>query len=138
MKIVIDSNRVIAALLKDSTTRSILYDKKFDFVAPSYIFSEIKKYKEDIAKRIGMSDNDFGTLLKLVFDNITIIPEAKYSKIIKELNKEISDFKDLSYLAVAVLTEAKGIWTHDLHFKEQSKIKIFTNIDLLRFINKED
>jgi len=33
MKIVIDSNRVIAALIKESTTREILFDKNFEFIA---------------------------------------------------------------------------------------------------------
>ena len=47
MKIVIDSNRVIASLIKEGTTREILFDKKFEFFAPEFIKSEIDKYKED-------------------------------------------------------------------------------------------
>jgi len=33
MKVVIDSNRVLAAMIKDSTTRGILLDIFFEFVA---------------------------------------------------------------------------------------------------------
>ena len=34
MKIVIDTNRIIAAFVKDGTTRKILLNKAFEFVTP--------------------------------------------------------------------------------------------------------
>ncbi len=34
MKITVDTNRIIAALVKDSTTRAILFDDNFKFVTP--------------------------------------------------------------------------------------------------------
>ena len=36
MKIVIDTNRIIAALIKDGVSRKILFDKRFEFVTPDY------------------------------------------------------------------------------------------------------
>ena len=42
MNIVVDSNRVIASLLKDSTTREILYNRSFYFIAPEFVKEEIK------------------------------------------------------------------------------------------------
>ena len=41
MKIVIDSNRVFASLLKDGTARKILYTDYFEFIAPEFIKEEI-------------------------------------------------------------------------------------------------
>jgi|SRR3989344_1774026 len=138
MKIVIDSNRVIAALLKDSTTRTILFNKKFEFIAPSYIFSEISKYRNYIIKKVGINNEDFEILLKLIFENIKIIPEAEYAKFAEELSKEIMDVKDIPYLALATFTNAEGIWTHDLHFKQQDKVKVFSNMDLFKSIKEKD
>ena len=48
MIIVIDANRVIAALIKDSTTRKILFNEHFEFVAPDYLMSELLEHKEEI------------------------------------------------------------------------------------------
>ena len=48
MKIIIDCNRVIGALIKESTTREILFDRNFEFFAPEYIKSEIEKYRKEI------------------------------------------------------------------------------------------
>ena len=138
MDLVIDSNILFAALLKDSTTRTILFNKKFEFIAPSYIFSEISKYRNYIIKKVGINNEDFEILLKLIFENIKIIPEAEYAKFAEELSKEIMDVKDIPYLALATFTNAEGIWTHDLHFKQQDKVKVFSNMDLFKSIKEKD
>ena len=35
-----------------------------------------------------------------------------------------------------LVVQAEGLWSHDSHFLEQEKIKVFTNIDLLNFSGK--
>ena len=134
MKIVVDSNRIIASLIKKGTTRSLLLNKKFDFVAPSYIFTEINKYKKHIISKTRINEEEFEFLLSVIFENIKIIPYSDYGPLLDKLKKEITDIKDVPYLAVTIFTKAKGIWTHDVGFKEQNKIKVFTNIDLLKLL----
>ena len=138
MKIVIDSNRIIAAIIRDSTTRQILLNKKFEFIAPSYVFSEITKYKDYITRKVNINSEEFDTLLSLIFENINIIKASEYDNFIKKLKNEVSDSKDIPYLAVAVFTKAKGIWTHDIHLKEQNKIEIFANMDMLKLIKEKN
>ena len=133
MRIVVDSNRVIASLLKGGATRRLLFNKDFEFIAPDFIISEISKYKNYIIKKVKISSQEFGILLALFFDNIKVIPKENYKKFIKKLEIEIGDKKDIPYLAVCLATNSQGIWTHDNHFKQQDKIKIFSNMDLLRF-----
>lgn len=132
MKIVVDSNRVIASLLKDSTTRKILFDRTFEFVAPEFIKVEMLKYKKDLMSKAGITEEEFGSLLSLLFERITLIPEEEYNKYFKELSAYISDPKDIPYFACSLATMSNGIWSHDPHFQKQNKVKIFTNIDLLR------
>ncbi len=50
MMVVVDSNRIIAALLKDSTTRSLLFNETFDFISPEFVKEEIKKHKKILKK----------------------------------------------------------------------------------------
>ena len=138
MKIVVDSNRVIAALIKESTTRKILFDENFEFIAPDFIKTEINKYKVDIIKKAEINKEEFDILLSLIFDNIKIISEKEYGEFIQEIKLEASDPKDIPYLAVSLSHKSEGIWSHDPHFKEQDKVKVFTNIDMLRFSEKLD
>lgn len=138
MKIVVDSNRAIAALIKDSTTREILYNKEFEFFAPEYIKSDIGRYKNEIIQKAEITNDEFEVLLPLIFEHIIIISKNEYQEFIGELQNEISDPDDVAYLAVCLFIHAEGIWTHDPHFNEQKKVRVFTNIDMLSFIDRSE
>ena len=45
MEVVIDTNIIISALLKDGFSRKLILNEKFKFITPSYTISEISKYK---------------------------------------------------------------------------------------------
>ena len=132
MRIAVDTNRIIAALVKDSTTRKILFDKNFEFVTPDCTITEIQEHKDELKAKANLSDDEFGILLALIFGNIKIIPKSDYETYLDECKNDISDADDILVLAVAVATKAEAIWAHDPHFKEQKRIKVFTNIDLLK------
>ena len=134
MKVVIDCNRIIAALIKESTTRNIIFNKNFNFFAPNYILIELTKHKRFIISKTKMSEEDFDILLSLIFQNIIILPGNIYNRFIKKLKYKIKDPKDIPYLAAAFAIKADGIWTHDPDFKDQKEIKIFSNIDMLNLI----
>ena len=93
MKIVIDSNRIAAALLKDSTTRGILFNNRFDFVAPEFVKEEIAGHRAEFVRKAGISSGEFDILLSLIFGSVTLIPKAEYSKFAEKLKYEISDIK---------------------------------------------
>ena len=131
MKIVIDSNRIIASLLKEGTAREILYYRNLEFIAPEFVKEEIQKHKGDLLKKVNISIENFDILLSLLFERITLIPQSEYADYLNKLKIEISDPKDIPYLACCLATKSEGIWSHDPHFIEQKKVRIFTNKDLL-------
>lgn len=136
MKIVLDSNRVLAAMIKDSTTREILFDTFFEFIAPDFILTEIRENEGKIIKTANITKGEFEILLALIFEHITIIPETEYDKFVKSIKDEITDAEDISYIAVCLASDAHGIWTHDSHFDKQDKVKVFTNISMLELSGK--
>ena len=135
MRIVIDSNRIVAALLKDSTTRSILFNNKFDFIAPAFAKEEVEKHRNEFIKRVGMIPQDFKILVSLIFESVALIHKEDYDPVMMGLKSEISDPQDVPYLACCIATHAVGIWSHDPHLKEQARVRIFTNQDMLRLIH---
>ena len=132
MKVVIDSNRIVAALIKDSTTRNILFNNNFEFVAPDSIIIEVNKYKDTIIEKSRLTEKEFDMLSSLIFEHIGIIPQNEYNGFVAQFKNEIKDPNDVPYIGACVAAKAEGIWTHDPHFKEQKKVKVFTNIDLLK------
>ena len=138
MKILIDTNRIIAALSKEGTTRDILFDNFFEFVTPDHTINEIEKHKDELKKKTKLSDEEFDVLLALLFERVTIIPRSEFEGFIYQCRNEISDPDDVPHLAACVATKAEGIWAHDPHFKEQKKVRVFTNIDMLSISGKAE
>ena len=136
MRIVVDTNRIIAALVKDSTTRTILFDKSFEFMTSDYTITEIQEHKEELKAKTNSSDAEFDILLDITFEHIKIIPKSDYEDYIDKCKDDISDPDDVPILAAAVAIKAAGIWAHDPHFKKQKKVKVFTNMDLLKIKEK--
>jgi len=134
MKIVVDSNRVIASLIKEGTTRKILFDELFEFVAPEFLIQEVYKYKNRLEEASGMNEEELNLLLAIALKQITIVARAKYISYTKELNSVLEDKRDLPYLAVCLAVQSEGIWTHDTDFLKQKKVKVFTNKDMLKFV----
>ncbi len=132
MKILVDTDRIIAALVKEGTTRRILLDEYFDFVTPDHTLEEIEEHREELQKKTKLSGQEFETVLTLLFESITIIPKEGYASLLEECKSLIDDVDDVPHLAACLATHAEGIWAHDPHFLKQKRAKVFTNIDLLR------
>ena len=54
MRLVIDTNRIIAALIRDSTSRRIILMSGIHFMTVSLSIKEIDKYKSEIMERRGL------------------------------------------------------------------------------------
>jgi len=131
MKFVIDTNILMSAIIKNSLTRKIIFDKKFEFITPSYTLSEIDKYKEELCKKSKLNLDDLNGLLDILFDYIKIINRSVYESNIEEMRNLIVDPDDIPFLACAMALNA-NIWSDDKHFKKQKKIKIFTTNDFIK------
>jgi len=70
MKLVIDTNRIIAALITNSASRKIIKNIDYQFIAPDYSLEEIRKYKDEICKKSELDEEEFAVLLDLIFNNI--------------------------------------------------------------------
>jgi predicted nucleic acid-binding protein len=133
MKLVIDTNRIMAGLLKESTSRKIILDSQFVFYAPDYIETELFKHREYLIKKAKMTESDFDTLLNTLLGQITLVPfedfEQDYSRAIQIM--ESVDENDAPFLAVGLALKLDGIWTEDRHFLRQDLIRVFHTSDLI-------
>ena len=63
MNIIIDSNPLFSALIKDSSTRRVILEYDGFFLFPSFIFEEMQKHKAELLKKSRMPEEDFDKLL---------------------------------------------------------------------------
>ena len=83
MKVVIDSNRVIAALIKDSTTRKILFNNNFEFIAPDSITMEVDKYKDVIIEKSGITEKNSAFCYLLSLSRLLLFHKMNTLKLLK-------------------------------------------------------
>ena len=136
MRLVIDTNRIMAGLIKDSTSRRILLHPSFEFFAPDYIETELFKHRPYLVKKAKISDQDFDLLMHTLLDNIALVPfedfESEYQHA-TEVMKPV-DENDAPFLAVGIALGIGHIWTEDRHFQKQDLLQVCTTRDLIGFI----
>lgn len=136
MKIVIDTNILMAGLLKDSIVRIILLSQNIKFFIPEHALYEIKKYEMELIKKSGYTQEELKTLMNHLLKNVKIVPKLELKKFIKKAENIMRyiDIKDSSFIAAALSIDADGIWSYDSHFKKQNKIKVFDIRELIEMI----
>jgi len=129
---VIDTNIIFSALLKNSAARKIILSDTFDLFVPEFSFTEIIKYEEVILKKSGMAKDNLELLLLLLQSHISVIPFKKIFDFLEEAEKEMEkiDIKDAPFIALALKLKIP-IWSNDLHFKKQRKVKSFNTAEIL-------
>ncbi len=132
MKLVIDANMAIAALIRDSKARQLILSGSFELSSPNFILQEIYKYEKDICKKAGLAKDDFELLIALVFERVTIIPRQDYEAQMHMAGKIMKqDIKDVPYVACYLALKCNAIWTSDPDFDGKKGIKIVTTAALL-------
>jgi len=134
---IVDTNRIIAGLIRDSTSREILLNPNFEFYTPDFLLSEIKTHKDLIMKKGDLSERKFNTIYELLIDRINVLPKSDIMDHIDEAKQIIGniDRDDVTFIALALAISNNGIWTEDKHFKKQNKIKIWNTKEILDLLN---
>ncbi len=129
MDLVIDSNILFAALLKDSGTSDVLF--KHRLYAPEFIFEEFRKYREYLKGKTKRTEEDFDELFDLFERNVRLIPKEEIDPFIEKAEKISPDAKDIPYLAVALKLRC-SLWSNDRDLKEKQKvIKVYSTKELM-------
>ena len=127
MILVIDSNILLAGLIKDSTVRKIIVESGWEFHYPEMSFHEVRKYKGLVLEKSGMSEEEYTELLNHFLKHITLVPEEQIKLKIEEADKLLGkvDPDDVVFLATAFSIGNSKIWSDDPHLEKQNKILVF-------------
>ena len=137
MKLVLDINVIISAIIKENSIIRALFSLPFlGFYLPEYALMELKKNEEIIIKKSGLEKKELQVLLKLLLSRVKIVRDSVFALYYGQAEKIIGsiDKKDIPYVALALAVKSDGIWTADKHFAKQNLIKIFTTEKLLSLI----
>ena len=121
MKIVVDANIFIMALMGSRGAITILTSRNHEFYVPGKIIEEIRKYKETICEKMEHSSEEFDQNLNALLMFITVLEYIEYESFMQKAREAISkrDIKDSDYIACALAINADFIWTNDKDFIDQ-------------------
>jgi predicted nucleic acid-binding protein len=132
MKLVIDANVVISALIADSKTRELIVTIKPDLLTPAFVHDEIESYEELIVEKSGMEPDRVAQFIELLFRYIDVVPAEEFYPAIDRAANAIGDTDpdDVLYLACAIAGDA-AIWSDDSDFDEQNLVETYSTSDVL-------
>lgn len=136
MNIVIDTNILMSALIKEGITRYIITDFGLNLLFPELEFREIENHKKEILKKSELSEKEFNILLISLLKYIKIIKTEKILDYREEANEIMSkiDPDDAMFIATALAFDAL-IWSDDKHLKMQNKIKVLNTVDIIKTLS---
>jgi len=132
MILIIDTNILISALIRASTTRKIIVESDWEFCYPENAFHEVRKYKNLVLEKSGMNEDEYNGLLNHLLKHVKLIPEEviqqEYDEAFQLMGKIDPD--DVIFLATALSIENSKIWSDDGDFEQQYKIRILKTKDV--------
>lgn len=132
MRLVVDTSVVFSLFKANSFSITLLKEHKIELFAPRELIKELSKYSGLICSKSGIAKEKF-------LEDISLLPEFIELKNASQsfedkANKLISHKSDVPFLALA-MELGIPIWSNDVHFKEQSFVKIFSTEELKKFLD---
>ena len=132
MKLVIDANVVISALIPDSKTRELIVTPEPDLLTPAFVHDELENYEDLIVEKSGMEPEKVAQFIDLLFQYIEVVPVDDFYPAIDGADEAIGDTDpdDVLYLACAIASDA-AIWSDDSDFDEQDLVETSSTSDVI-------
>lgn len=129
-----DANILIAALLRDSTSRRLVVVGGHDLHVPEYLFDEIETHRDELSKRSGQTTAALEEALRILRAHVTEHEEADYVNELGTAGRLLAgrDPKDIPYVALALALPADGIWTEDRELASLERLNVYRTSDLVR------
>jgi predicted nucleic acid-binding protein len=134
MNLVIDTNIVIAAILKKSVTQDLLFNQNLQLHAPEFIREEIVKHKKELMKKAGYGERMFDEIVAILFSRIMVVPYVEYAEFKEKAIAISPDRNDWPFIALAIYIDS-DIWSNDSDLKnKQDKVKIYKTAEIIKLL----
>ena len=136
MKLIVDTNIILKALIKNSKVRSILLNPNHQFYLPEYAIEEVKKHLPLLKEKTGLSEEELKLALNILLTNMQIVPSedvlSKWNEA-EEIMGSI-DRWDIPFIAAYLSIICDGVWSDDKDLKRQARVKVWSTREIIRLI----
>ncbi|MFH1181782.1 MAG: PIN domain-containing protein [Candidatus Woesearchaeota archaeon] len=137
MKIIVDVNIVLSALIRDSSTRKLILELRQELYFPEPSLHKIRKYRDYVLSKAELNEKEYAALLATLFRYIKIVPTeeikekwGKAGEIMEHIDKE-----DVVFIAAALSLDDSIIWSDDKDFEKQTVIKALKTREIIKLFS---
>ncbi|MFH1408315.1 MAG: PIN domain-containing protein [Nanoarchaeota archaeon] len=131
MNLVIDSNVLFAAAIKESKTAEAIFHRNLDLFSPSFILDECTKYMIYLERKTQWPD--FPNIMKKLLDKITLIDQSLFVESLQIATEISPDLADSPFVALAIHLNIP-LWTNDKQLINIKEIRIFTTKQVIEYL----
>lgn len=138
LRLIVDANVFVSALLKNSATRNLLLkEKNLLLFSPEFIKQEVTKYLPDFSKKLKIETTELKESIQDLFEvsNIIIVSSKEYEKFLAKALKASPDKKDTAYFALAMMLKCP-MWSQDKALKKQNAVKVYSTKEVLELLSQ--
>jgi predicted nucleic acid-binding protein len=121
LNLIIDTNSLVSALVKDSAARKIIFEGSFAFHAPKHLLDELELHFKEISKKSGFDEKATQLLFHFLTSYIRFCPLEIFKSKMKETKMLVKDQNDVEFVALAIAIPNEEIWTADKHFESRKR-----------------
>ena len=133
MTIILDSNVLIAALIKPGIARMLVIGNPGEWLVPEAIFEEVWEHR-DVWNRNRLPEAELhGILDMLSEDFVNIVSDRVYRDRAPTARGLVSDTEDWPLVALALSVDNDGIWTFNERHLEKARrqgVRLLTTADV--------
>jgi predicted nucleic acid-binding protein len=133
LRLVLDTNVVLGALIKESRIRSVLLSPNHLFFVPEYLLDEDERHLFLVRNKTGLPDDGIRLVLNTLMARVQTIPHEDISKKWKEAEQTLAgiDEQDVPFVAVALSVDCDGIWSDGRDLKWQNEVRVWNTREVL-------
>jgi predicted nucleic acid-binding protein len=138
LELVVDTNVLLAALLKEAVSRELLLDSRLRLFAPEHLVFETQKHltaSAELRKRIRLTPKDLEGLFFLLTENIETVAEQEFASRMPEALEIAPHREDAPYIALGLSLNI-SIWSNDQGMGLQDKVRIYSTKELIAILGR--
>ena len=135
MRLVVDTN-ILVSFFRPNPVNEVLSRSEslnLQLFSPEYALEELKKNKQDVLKYSKLNSKQFNERLAELLTFIKTISKGSFEEFEQEAKQLSPHDKDIPIFALALKLNC-AIWSNEPAFKEQSKIDVLSNRDMIELV----
>lgn len=138
MKLVVDANVFISALISRKDTHMMITYGAFEMFSPEYMLEEIEEHLGEIKEKSKLEMGEFGASMEVLKRRIKFVKAEMYAVFRKHAREISPDVDDVEYFALVIyLGEDAALWSNDKNLKEQQSVRVYSTAELVKMSGLE-